>query len=366
MAGQLVYEPRALWSVARVTPAAVNVPVQVQLPKADFRNGERHPIVLEHFLIAPVGYTLVRNNGAAEPPTTNADRHDASGAIQLQRLFITAPGRQHYSFFSILESAWTPDPTSDISMIYTGTPYASGLLNMCRWDFSRPLWQPRGYGIKFDVGGFLIQPSNILNAGSPNPRVRLAFFERGGMFGSSARVFQPATNISRQGGAATIFPFPADGLGSTANPQGSNRDPFSVTGDQYRKRQQSQAGSERLSGFAVHIDALAYEDAIQTQGAANVVGQPIAAEALRMPVTCQTMGGVTDTYWWRPGAPLALVCPTITPAQVYRLKRPIVLHPGDVLDIQAEVPGGFLSGQTTILPTYQFGVSFTGYAIIEG
>lgn len=363
---KLIYEPRALWSTQRVTPTAVDVPVQVRFPRADFRNGGRWPIVLEKMLVAPVGYTLLQYDGAAEPPTTNADRHDASAAIQFDRLMVTAPGRQNYSFNVMNSSAFAPDPTPNVSMAGTNTDYASDLHSVCRWDFSKPLWQPRGYGMLFGVGGFLIQPSNVtLGADSVRPKVRLAFYERGGMLSRSARVFQPNVNIDRQGGNA-VFPFPADGLGAAANAQGAARDPFTVVADQYRKRQQTQAGSERLTGFAVHIDAIGYEDAIQAQANPDVVGRPIAAESLRMPVSCRTSAGVTDTDWWRPNAPLALVCPTITPAQVYSLTRPIVLHPGDVLDILGEVPGGFQAGQNQIFPTYQFGVSFTGYAIIEG
>jgi hypothetical protein len=358
---KLIYEPRAFWSVARATPTAVDVPVQVALNREHFRNGGRHPIVLEKFLIAPVGSTLIEYNGKNTPPTINADRDDCAAAIQKIRLFITAPGRQHFSFEPLLTNAWSPEATADPS-------FFSGLFNVVRWDFTKTLFQPRGYGIEFKLGGFLIQPSGIAIPGpdANRPKARIAFYERGGMLTGNARVFQPSVGIDRNGNAGNNFPFPPDGLGSSAG-QGGNQNVFTVNGNEFRKKQQSQAGSEQLTGFAVQTDVIGYEDAVVAQAPVEIATQTLASVALRMPVTCRTVGGVVDRYWWRENAPLALVCPTITPAQVYSLRRPIVLHPGDVLDLQAEVPGGFASSApATILPTYQFGVSFTGYAIVEG
>lgn len=368
MANDLIYEPRAIWSVAHATPTVNNVSVEIDFPRKDWHNGGRWPIVLEHLLIAPVGYLLEEYAGAVSPPAANSDRHDCSSSIQVEKLFITAPGRQHYTLSPLLTGAFSPQPTADVSMRDSTTHgYASGLFSVCRWDFKHALDQPRGYGMEFGFGGFLVQPNGTILDNAHRPLMRVAFFEKGGIWGGNARTIQPATFIDRQGGAGNNFPFPADGLGSDPNAQGALRNPVTVTGNDYRKRQASQAGREQLTGFAVHIDAIGYEDTVQASAVVNVPGSPIAAESLRTSVSCKTAAGVTDTDWWRPNAPLALVCPTITPAQVYKLREPIVLHPGDTLDVLAIVPGGFHSatGQD-IFPTYQLGVSFTGYAIIEG
>jgi hypothetical protein len=82
--------------------------------------------------------------------------------------------------------------------------------------------------------------------------------------------------------------------------------------------------------------------------------------------------GVNTDWWWRPGAPLALVLDTITPALVYKLPEPITLSPGDTLSVEADVPGtnyfdselASITGETD--SRVQLGVSFNGYTAIEG
>jgi hypothetical protein len=75
--------------------------------------------------------------------------------------------------------------------------------------------------------------------------------------------------------------------------------------------------------------------------------------------------GGTGAYWWREGAPLALVCPTITPAQVYDLPEPITLGPGERLDVEVSSPGPTPMGEESIDSIYQIGVGLCGYASIE-
>jgi hypothetical protein len=65
------------------------------------------------------------------------------------------------------------------------------------------------------------------------------------------------------------------------------------------------------------------------------------------------------------------VSPTLNPsALVYKLQTPIVLHKGDTLDVELETPtANFIDDSASppapILPNYQLGVSFAGYATIE-
>jgi hypothetical protein len=90
-------------------------------------------------------------------------------------------------------------------------------------------------------------------------------------------------------------------------------------------------------------------------------------------MTCRarTTNGGTNQWWWRPGAPLALVCPTITPAQVYEFEQPIVLGPGEQLEVELWAPlapslvllGS--GGAQTVQPNYTIGLSMTGYTTIE-
>ncbi len=97
-----------------------------------------------------------------------------------------------------------------------------------------------------------------------------------------------------------------------------------------------------------------------------VADQPISPLALKTPVRARMHNGGTGNWWWRPWAPLALVCPTITPAQVYDLPEPITLRPGDDLEIELQTPAPITIGLANVRPQYTVGVSLCGYAAIEG
>jgi hypothetical protein len=91
---------------------------------------------------------------------------------------------------------------------------------------------------------------------------------------------------------------------------------------------------------------------------------------LKTGVRARTTNGGSNAWWWRNDhegwAPVALVTPDITPANVYRLPKPITLEQGDGFELELEVPGPIVIEDTLIEPTYTVGVSFTGYATISG
>lgn len=373
---EVVYEPRAFWSVQRVT-SIVGVETVVEFDREHFRNGTRHPITLDKICFAPVGYLLEEYAGANSPPLTNADRHDCAAALQRMKFVILAPQRQVYALDPLLSSAWSPMPTADISMRDDPSfGYASGMLGVTRWNFDKPVQLPKSYAIDFALGGCLAEPSDYPALGAEIVPT-IAFFEEGGIMKGNARsvrgqhgsFFKPNPLALGQAGA---FPFPPDGLG-VGGPNPANtftwNTPFSPT--EYRRQAQTQAGSDILRGFAVHLEQRKYEDEVQNSAVTNVAGSPVASVALRTPTRCRVHPdtGGSGEDWWREGAPLALVTPTITPAQVYCLHRPITLHPGDILEVEMTVPAGIVAPsclQINITPTYQMGISFTGYAAIEG
>ena len=92
------------------------------------------------------------------------------------------------------------------------------------------------------------------------------------------------------------------------------------------------------------------------------------AASTMVPSRIRTTDGGSGRYWWRPGAPIALVLDHITPAFVYELPVPITVGPGDALDVELEVPLSttFPDDGTATTPTFNLGVSFNGYAAIEG
>jgi len=62
---------------------------------------------------------------------------------------------------------------------------------------------------------------------------------------------------------------------------------------------------------------------------------------------------------------MSLVCDKITPALVYALPKPIILDPGDTLDIIMDFPAGPTVEEPDNPIPIQIGVSLNGYATIE-
>jgi hypothetical protein len=140
-----------------------------------------------------------------------------------------------------------------------------------------------------------------------------------------------------------------------------------MTFQEYKAQETSRAGANRLSGFSVMVDQTEYDDALQASSAyANLSTSRIAPMAMRIPCRAGSDAG-SQEYWWRDGAPLALVCPTITPAMVYELPKPITLHKGEHIELEFQVPWGHVtSASAYVFSNYQIGVSFCGYAAIKG
>jgi hypothetical protein len=107
------------------------------------------------------------------------------------------------------------------------------------------------------------------------------------------------------------------------------------------------------------IDQRLYDQRLCAQFGAASRPSPLA---LRTGTRIRTTGTGSQNYWWRPGAPLALVFDHITPALVMRLSDPITLPPQDQLDVEMEFPGVPGSADTN----FHVGVSFNGFATIEG
>jgi hypothetical protein len=164
--------------------------------------------------------------------------------------------------------------------------------------------------------------------------------------------------------------FPADGFGYSGNvfTNGSNRfwpADQQLSSKAYGAQNATDAGSTPVTGFGVHLDQIDYDDD-GIDGVVGLANQPITPLAHRIGVRARMTDGGSGAYWWRPWAPLSLVCPTLTPASVYVLPKPITLERGDNLELELEVPGPLNIEGNDISPVYNVGVSLTGYAAIEG
>jgi hypothetical protein len=381
-----IWEPRAYWDVARIDgseSAQIGSTISVQFKKEHFRNEGRYPVELDHVLIAPVGYTFKNFDGINDPPVLPVGDFGAcASVIQKSKILISVPNRQHYGFDPLPISTWTPQPVDDILMNNDpGFPAGSGMLGVCRWDFDpqRRLVLPRNANCTLQLGRFLLQPAATgpsFNFPNRLP-AHVAFWEEG-IYHEGSKQFPwnahgrwRAAEIIAAGDDddPDVFPI-ADGLGFNG---GTDANTSAWSGESavrfkdYKDQESSRAGHNSVGGFAVHIDQIDYDAEIQTDAA--YTGFPIAPISLRLPCRARS-DAMSQEWWWREGAPLALVCPSLTPAQVYKLPQKITLHKGDVLEVEMQVPGGIettpASPSTGVFSIFQVGISFTGYAAIKG
>jgi|688.fasta_scaffold202489_1 hypothetical protein len=369
----LLYEPRAFWSLARVDTSQEQPrpPFTVRLPANDFLNGEKYPVTLTKALVAPINYTFSRYSDA-NPLTAANFRNCGAAAVEQARVVISAPQRQYYLRNPGHPQVTTPRPsdTPNNPGVAFGTPdYASSLWGLTRWQFDKPMIIPKLGDLEFDLSSYSVPPGVLV---PPFAAATVHFEEAGGnLFGGNARQsgFLPLAIYNTVTGGTP--PFPVDGFGAfgpayaqLATWPSDQR----FTAKRYAAENPSSDGSIPVTGFNVMIDQQIHDDRIAGQIPSNP-GSVVSPLSLRVAARARMRNGGTGSWWWRQGAPLALVCPTITPAQVYDLPEPITLGPGDRLDLEVSTPGPTVitvEGEPVIVNSvYQLGVSLCGYASIE-
>lgn len=375
----LLYEPRAFWSVARVNtaqPSPRRPPFTVQFPREHFLNGEKFPITLTRALIAPINYFFQRYT-APGPLGPSNFRNDGASAIERTRLVIGAPQRQYYLRSPGHTQGLSPRPsyTPNLPVGAGQSARPSSLWGISRWAFDKPMLIPKLGDLEFDLSG-TVEPTGLIPGvvfpNPPRPRAYVKFEEtQAGLFNGNARVQDFLLNSwgpNAQGGDPTQRPlwgydgFGAPGQGGSAAWPRTSR--FSAR--RYGAENPTSSGSIPVRGFTVMIDQISYDESILAQAGALIDPRSVLSPlALNIGARARMRNGGTGAYWWREGAPLALVCPTITPAQVYDLPEPITIGPGDRLDLEMTTPGPVVGQQGAIDSVYQIGVSLCGYAAIE-
>ena len=385
----LLYEPRALWGIKTIdtadAPVSNQATFRVLMDRPDFINGSRYPIELTHLNIAAINYTF---RAIDAPVTGNPTFRNDESVLSLLDIFIRAPKRMSFSPYDVTAITLQREPTNNPGMRYSQVgSYPSDIFGVTRWTFDRPYLLGRGGDIQFQLGCWT-RPAEVnlgINTGFPNPTFSLAFFEEGykdggGRLGGDCRVKErtallygdPGNNNQFPAGPLVAVP---DAFGATGNAGASSASGFPVSHDFTPlefTRQETARGSigSLVSGYAVHINQIDFDETMQTSNIAWVPGTPITPMSMRVGTRAKTRQGGTNEWWWRPGCPLALVSPTITPALVHKLPEPITLGPGEGLEIELQVPGPFTDTEVSppllLEPVYTFGVSFTGYAIVEG
>lgn len=381
------YEPRVLWAQARIRPTTEGK-FALTFDNESFYNGTRHPIVLQHLIISPVGYTLQKY---LSPPLAGATTyHNTMGALLAGvSVRVTAPGRKHFSRRTVEVGGYRPRATS---VPRPTVPFASSLLGLSSWRFQFPndegMVLPRLNSVQFDVSGYTYPNVGVATPGASElVRAHLAWFERTDTFwGETARwsgtlPIQPKVPLAGQSSTefwpATPPPVPGDGYGFAAPPGGNIPPQQNLTFDNFgtwkHKRwmqEEANVGTDwdRFCGFAVCLDQIGLDQIMQDSATAGVAGAPLAPLAQRAALRGKVLvGGTGEEFFFQDAAPVSLCCPTINEVGiVHDFDDPISLDPNAGLSIDVETPGAFDNGQALLSGIYNVGVSVLGYAIIEG
>lgn len=366
MSEGLLYEPRSFWSIANVAGQAFDQ--TVRLDRRHFYNGGRYPIEIRRIAIAGINYVLTG------PPIVNGavGWDEAASVINRVQVSIAAPQRFYFSTRRApLAAGMAPKATAQPPI---AAP-ASSLWGQCALKFDKPLVIPRTGSVELDLSAHT--PWTWPDAQTPvvenqATEATILWQEVGGLFSGSGRSL--TVPLFTYTGNTTVadppekWPYPPDGYGVAAGPGNPSpnwwppRSSFPAGGPRgFSRFESTRSGSTELSELRMHIEQQDYDAAL---AAAFGDTRPCPL-SLRTGCRVRTVSGGSREYWWRPGAPLALVLDTITPALVYELAEPITMPPGEQLDLEVQVPGTTV-GQGEDQPTFHIGVSLNGFAAIEG
>jgi hypothetical protein len=346
MSSGLLYEPRSLWSIANVRVAEdAPGPTRVRLPKRHFFNGERYPIELRRLSLCAVNYHLM---------------DDTIRFFQHAELAISVPQRYHLNTKRFLPVAGlTARPTWQPSTPFA--PLSSNLWGSSMLNFDNPLYIAKDAFIEWSLSAITpVSDSDVLDP----IHAKMLYQEEGGLWPGSVRSHEvelPFISTDVLPGFQfdplekwPFFPFGAPAVTGGTNIFWDPRGFFS--GNRFLQQEHTRDGSTKLTDMRAAIDQRAYDE---LQVFAGVQPSPLH---FRIGTRARMGNGGTKAWWWRPGAPLALVFDHITPACVYELKEPVTLGPGEQLDVEMLFPP--IVGEDTA--EYHVGISFNGFAVIEG
>lgn len=390
----LLYEPRSFWSIGNFSLDGALFPQRIRLPREHFFNGERYPIQIRRLALASINYGFF-----AEPPVAGfidnpTGYHETSANLSAVRVGISVPQRYHLSTKSYLLSAavaprprWTPRPRTQAAPV-AGSRFSS-LWGQSMLQLDHPIYLPQQASIEWDLSAHIPFASAVAaESTAVAPHAIPLYQESGGnTWPGSARSAPPKTNPAafRSGfdlqfmSAVAItgiganpderWPFPPDASFDAASAPAGGSAGFwppeqRFTAKQFDQQESTRSGSTCITDLRCHIDQRAYDSAMQAAfGPTPFQPTPMS---LRTGTRIRLANGGTKAWWWRPGAPLALVFDHITPANVYELPEPITLGPEEHLEVEVLFPPAF-PGDPPLEPTaYHLGLSLNGYAAIEG
>lgn len=372
----LLYEPRAFWSVGRIDTetSSARPPNQLVLNRDHFYNGEKYPITLLYACVAPIGYvfdTYLADD--VDPPTQANFRNCGAAVASFGDLRIAARQRQHYAKIPVPSQALVPRPRWEPSMQdLDPDSSASSLYNVFRWDFDAPMIIPARGDLEYWLSTWLApggdgwpDPPEF----DPPPSARILFEEIGtGPFGANSRLSALFDLlITRTPTEWQNALWGADGFGSSTPTQNTTPGQWQPThrfsARSFAAQNKDSDGSIPMTSCAVMIDQMDYDTDVAAQAPGSGI---VASLGSRVGTRARMRHGGTGAWWWREGAPLCLVSPHRTTAQVFEFREPITLGPGDSLEVEVDFPTAPTVGQTVAHSVQQLGISFCGHAAISG
>ena len=377
----LIYEPRSLWSIARV--ASSSEKQLVRLDRRHFYNGGRWPIQIRRMALMAVNYVLADNPTSILPLGPD----ETSQIIQKTRVAVSVPQRYHLNAKrSVLSGGAGASPTGqppaepvDLGDANIFTPSSLYGLSMLKLD--KPMIIPRNGTIEWGLSAH--SPWAITGGGSSAENVAtrawMLFQETGGLFAGSARarVVNLAAFTGNNTPTVESWPYGVDDFGAgiptaAANPSnnwwppqsffpaaGGAPDANGQRNTTFAAQESTRAGSTEIGDMRCYIEQLDYDHNMDDDG--GYADLRAAQLATRTGCRIRSVNGGSKTWWWRPGAPLGLVFDHISPANVYQMPKEITLGPGEQLEVEMVFPA-----QTSDPTNYQIGISFNGFAAIQG
>lgn len=376
------YEPRVLWGQGVISQRGEDDAGTISPKRDSYYNGSRWPIVLTDCVVLvchPAG--LVQ---------------DGSTFIQQVPIQVSALGGLRYSLGDI-RGLLAPMAAreSQESFLYPeaadpqvpGVQTLRSMQNLARWDFDHVLRLPpaaylemnltgrvptivdtTGVPVTADVNFYTAAPRE--GAQWPGATITRTGFDISQLSTAQAnfyyaQLYQANGGSVDTGGGPFVLPFTSSFFGGPNGPLYPPRQTF--TSRQAVQQKATYDLPTHLQGFSVGFQQHALDAALAE---ASTAFGPLSATTYSR---VRVRNGGTGDYWWRDGAPLAICTPTMTPATVHKLARPLALQPGEgfkltlppVLAPESLRFPPLCEEDDVIYRMCSFYLSFTGYAAVE-
>ena len=395
---EALYEPRALWQVVDVpfTNQLGVVGPEVVLEGTEWQNGSRYDFVLTHLILSPINYCVTNDAYEVLQNVTVSVAHSAS-PIDVQR-FSPALGQclpiaPSPTFGDLSMGQFMPYDSSPRQVPPTVNPRTRAVLfaqprifDVARWQFDMPYRLVRRGVVQFGLSSLGACETTL------ELPVTMGFDEAwssGSAFRQQMRVQQGRLRTAADNTEHTPFggwplqegPVKAGTYVTQLFPPESQ-----FTPRDWQRQEAGRGGGDGsgwLQGFTVHLPN--YHNLQSADGLTKLddVASSLAADsgvslATRIGVRAKTVNGGTNRSWWREGAPLALVSPTIGAGACMKLQTPIRLGSREQLRVtlRSEGKNNLLAALLEPVPfsyeqdrespgNHKVGVSLTGYAIVK-